>query len=99
MVRVDTNKNRGIDFGEFCALAQSNSDLEKVRNTLIVFCAFFIDHDAYSVMPTYAGDALDPPLHASHHASHIVNLDFSNALFFFGNHKWHDKTFHTAYFA
>ena len=44
VVRVDTNKNRGIDFGEFCALAQSNSDLEKVLQEKHIECILCIFH-------------------------------------------------------
>jgi hypothetical protein len=36
MERVDTNGDGVIDFGEFCALARANSDLELVLHSLTV---------------------------------------------------------------
>jgi hypothetical protein len=44
MERVDTNKNGDIDFGEFCALAEANSDLEKVlqaKHLECILCYYF----------------------------------------------------------
>ena len=42
--RIDANANGEIDFGEFCALARSNSDLEQVlraQRLELVLAAFF----------------------------------------------------------
>jgi len=44
LARVDANNDGEIDFSEFCALARSNSDLEKVlqsKRLECILCAFF----------------------------------------------------------
>ena len=38
LARVDTNGNGEIDFGEFCALARANSDLEQVLQSMHFEC-------------------------------------------------------------
>ena len=69
LARVDTNGNGEIDFGEFCALARANSDLEQAvrsKRPECVLAAFFPTGTALEDLGTMSSDQFAAVVDKSH---------------------------------